>query len=211
MDSQILYRVQREDLPKLRELLTESFAEDPLYHSLIPDDETRKRLLPELFECDLSEFFENCEIFADSRDLNGVLVVSDESEPYNVFQYYLTELKALLKTDEYLIREDMSLKTFRNFLLGRDYLNSRWADQLHQENRLHIIYLAVRPSMQHHGISGQLIGEAIRYAGEHRMMISLETHNERNVSLYQHFGFKVYGVVEKDYFHLKQYCMVREL
>lgn len=43
------------------------------------------------------------------------------------------------------------------------------------------------------------------------MMISLETHNERNVSLYQHFGFKVYGVVEKDYFHLKQYCMVREL
>ncbi len=211
MDSQILYRVQREDLPKLRELLTESFAEDPLYHSLIPDDETRKRLLPELFECDLSEFFENCEIFADSRELNGVLVVSDESEPYNVFQYYLTELKALLKTDEYLIREDMSLKTFRNFLLGRDYLNSRWTDQLHQENRLHIIYLAVRPSMQHHGISGQLIGEAIRYAGEHRMMISLETHNERNVSLYQHFGFKVYGVVEKDYFHLKQYCMVREL
>ncbi|OUQ21727.1 GNAT family N-acetyltransferase [Lachnoclostridium sp. An14] len=211
MDSQILYRVQREDLPKLRELLTESFAEDPLYHSLIPDDETRKRLLPELFECDLSEFFENCEIFADSRELNGVLVVSDESEPYNVFQYYLTELKALLKTDEYLIREDMSLKTFRNFLLGRDYLNSRWTDQLHQENRLHIIYLAVRPSMQHHGISGQLIGEAIRYAGEHRMMISLETHNERNVSLYQHFGFKVYGVVEKEYFHLKQYCMVREL
>ena len=211
MDSQILYRVQREDLPKLRELLTESFAEDPLYHSLIPDDKTRKRLLPELFECDLSEFFENCEIFADSRELNGVLVVSDESEPYNVFQYYLTELKALLKTDEYLIREDMSLKTFRNFLLGRDYLNSRWTDQLHQENRLHIIYLAVRPSMQHHGISGQLIGEAIRYAGEHRMMISLETHNERNVSLYQHFGFKVYGVVEKDYFHLKQYCMVREL
>ena len=211
MDSQILYRVQGEDLPKLRELLTECFAEDPLYHSLIPDDETRKRLLPELFECDLSEFFENCEIFADSRELNGVLVVSDESEPYNVFQYYLTELKALLKTDEYLIREDMSLKTFRNFLLGRDYLNSRWTDQLHQENRLHIIYLAVRPSMQHHGISGQLIGEAIRYAGEHRMMISLETHNERNVSLYQHFGFKVYGVVEKDYFHLKQYCMVREL
>ena len=138
-------------------------------------------------------------------------MVSDESEPYNVFQYYLTELKALLKTDEYLIREDMSLKTFRNFLLGRDYLNSRWTDQLHQENRLHIIYLAVRPSMQHHGISGQLIGEAIRYAGEHRMMISLETHNERNVSLYQHFGFKVYGVVEKEYFHLKQYCMVREL
>ncbi len=211
MESQTLYRVQREDLPKLKELLTACFEEDPLYCSLIPDKETRERLLPELFECDLSEFFENCEIFADSRELNGVLVVSDESEPYHFFQYYFTELKARLKTEEYLIREDMSLRTFCNFLLGRDYLNSRWTDQLHQENRLHLIYLAVRPSMQHHGISGVLINEAIRYAQEHRMMISLETHNEKNVSLYRHFGFKIYGVVEKPPFHLKQYCMVREI
>ena len=64
--------------------------------------------------------------------------------------------------------------------------------------------------MQHHGISGLLIHEAIRYAQEHKLMISLETHNEKNVSLYQHFGFKVYGVMEK-HFHLKQYCMVREI
>ena len=211
VDSQILYRVQKEDLPKLRELLTERFAGDPLYHSLIPDAATRNRLLPELFECDLWEFFKTCEIFADSRDLNGILVVSDESEPYNPFQFYLTELRAQLKTDEHLIREDMSMKTFWNFLLGRDYLNSRWTDQLHQENRLHIIYLAVRPAMQHHGISGLLIGEAIRYAEEHRMMISLETHNEKNVSLYQHFGFKIYGIVEKPHFHLKQYCMIKEI
>jgi len=38
---------------------------------------------------------------------------------------------------------------------------------------------------------------AIRYAGEHRMMISLETHNEKNVAFYAHFGFKVFGIVEK--------------
>ena len=43
------------------------------------------------------------------------------------------------------------------------------------------------------------------------MMISLETHNEKNVSLYQHFGFKLYGVVERPPFHLKQYCMVKEI
>ena len=57
MDSQILYKVQKKDLPKLQQLLTASFAEDPLYCSLIPDRDTRERLLPELFACDLSEFF----------------------------------------------------------------------------------------------------------------------------------------------------------
>ena len=194
MDSEKLYRVQEEDLSKLEELLCRSFAADPLYVELIPDEEVRKRLMPELFQCDLTEFYETCEIFADSKDLNGILVVSDET----------------LRTEGYLIREDHSLKTFFNFVLGRDYLNSSWTDQLHQDRRLHIIYLAVDPEMQHHGIAATLVEEAVAYAERNDLMISLETHNPRNVAFYQQFGFKVYGVVEK-HFSLKQYCLVREI
>ena len=63
-----------------------------------PDPDVRKRLMPELFHCDMDEFFETCEIFADSPELNGLLVVSDEAEPYNVFQFYLSEAKATLMT-----------------------------------------------------------------------------------------------------------------
>ena len=211
MDSDKLYRVRREDLGKLEKLLTVCFAEDPLYCKLIPDEDTRKRLLPELFQCDMSEFFETCEIFADSPEINSVLVVSDESEPYNLVKYYLTEFRAQVETDGYLIKEDPSLKTLHNFIAGKDYLNSRWTDQLHQEERLHIIYLAVDPEKQGHGYGGLLLEEAISYAHSHRLMISLETHNEKNVALYQHFGFKLFGILERKPFDLKQYCMVREI
>ena len=210
MTSDKLYQVTREDLPQLEKLLNVCFAHDPLYETLIPDEEIRKRLMPELFQCDMDEFYETCEIFADSRELNGVLVVSDEAEPYNVFQYYWSEAKAALHTDSFLIKEDPSMKTLFNFMKGGDYLNSSWTDQLHQKNRLHIIYLAVDPHMQHHGIAAALIDEAVDYAEKHGMMISLETHNEKNVAFYQQFGFKIYGVVEKN-FPLKQYCMIREL
>ena len=55
---------KKEDLPKMEELLTQCFARDPLYCKLIPDEEIRKRLLPELFKCDLSEFFETCQIYS---------------------------------------------------------------------------------------------------------------------------------------------------
>ncbi|MDD3252213.1 MAG: N-acetyltransferase [Lachnospiraceae bacterium] len=210
MDSDHLYRVEKKDLPKLELLLNQCFAHDPLYETLIPDPEVRKRLMPELFHCDMDEFYETCEIFADDENLNSVLVVSDEAEPYNLFQFYLSEAKAALQTDTYLIREDPSLQTFRNFLKGEDYLNSSWTDQLHQNQRLHIIYLAVAPNMQHHGIAAHLMNEAIRYATEHRLMISLETHNEDNLEFYQHFGFKVYGIVKRN-FPLKQYCLIREV
>ena len=120
MESQKLYRVRKEDFPKLEELLTQCFLSDPLYCKLIPDRETRIRLMPELFECDLEEFFETCEIYSDSQDMNALLVVSDESEPYNPFTYYLTEAWARIRTDVYLIKEDPSLKTLWNFVQGRD-------------------------------------------------------------------------------------------
>lgn len=210
MDSNKLYRVQRKDLPQLEQLLNRCFAHDPLYETLIPDPDVRKRLMPELFHCDMDEFYETCEIFADSPDLNGVLVVSDEAEPYNIFHFYLAETKAKLQTDTYLIKEDHSLKTFQNFLKGNDYLNSSWTDQLHQDQRLHIIYLAVDPQMQHHGIAASLMEEAIDYSEKHRMMISLETHNEKNLDFYHHLGFKTYGVMKRN-FPLKQYCLIREI
>ena len=70
-------------------------------------------------------------------------------------------------------------------------------------------YLAVDPEMQHHGIAAKLLDETITYAQEHHMMISLETHNEKNVDFYKNFGFQVYGIVEKN-FPLKQYCLIRE-
>ena len=133
--------------------------------------------MPELFKCDLTEFYETCEIYADSKELNSLLVVSDEAEPYNLFKYYFTEIEAVLRTEGYLLKEDASMKTFWNFVLGRDYLNSNWTDQLHQDNRLHVIYLAVRPSMQHHGLAALLMNEVLHYADRHHMMVSLETHN----------------------------------
>ena len=194
MDSENLYRVQREDLPKLEKLLNLCFAHDPLYETLIPNAEIRKKLMPELFHCDMDEFYETCEIFSDSEELNSVLVVSDETKSCNIFRFLYTEAKAVLHTDSFLIKEDPSLHTFYNFIKGGDYLNSNWTDQLHQNRRLHVIFLE----------------ETIRYADQHRMMISLETHNQNNVEFYQKFGFKVYGVLEKN-FSLKQYCMIREV
>ena len=210
METDRLYRVQKEDLPELEKLLTACFREDPLYQKLIPDDEIRERLMPELFKCDLTEFYETCEIYADSKELNSLLVVSDEAEPYNLFKYYFTEIEAVLRTEGYLLKEDASMKTFWNFVLGRDYLNSNWTDQLHQDNRLHVIYLDVRPSMQHHGLAALLMNEVLHYADKHQMMVSLETHNPNNVEFYQHLGFKLYGVLNK-HFDLKQYCMIREV
>lgn len=45
----------------------ECFEENSLYKKLIPDGQTRKRLLPELLEYDLEQSFNTCEMYADSQ------------------------------------------------------------------------------------------------------------------------------------------------
>lgn len=208
MESSHLYKVKKKDFSRLDQILTECFQNDPLYSALIPDAELRKKLLPELFQCDLEEMFANCEIFSDGPEINSILVVSDESETYNHIMFHLIEMFAELKTEGYLIKEDPSFKTLWNFIEGKEYLNSVWTDELPEKERIHIIYLAVSPNMQHHDISSKLVNEVIAYAQANNLMISLETHNEKNVNFYKHFGFEIFEVVEKC-FHLKQYCMIR--
>lgn len=209
METEQLYRVKKSDLPQLQQLLTECFREDPLYNKLIPDDAIREKLLPQLFHSDLLEYFNECDMFADSKELNSIIIVSDESEVYNTIVYHLTEMMATIRTDSCLIKEDPSLKTLHNFMIGKDYLNSRWTQQLHDDKRIHVIYLAARPSMQHHGLSGHLLNEVIEYADREQLMVSLETHNENNLPFYMHHGFEVFRVME-EHFGLVQYCLIRK-
>ena len=107
-----------------------------------------------------------------------------------------------------MIRDDPSLETFFNFLKGRDYLNSSWTEEL-DENRLHIIYLAVRPSCQGRGLAKYLMNTVLHYADQRNLLVSLETHNPKNVAMYRRFGFKLYDTIDH-YPDLVQYCVVRE-
>ena len=59
-----------------------------------------------------------------------------------------------------------------------------------------MIYLAVAPKMQHHGLAEKLMDEVIDYADRHKLMISLETHNPANVSMYEKFGFIDKGIAQ---------------
>ena len=82
MNSDKLYKVQEQNLDRLKEILTVCFQNDPLYSTLIEDEATKERLLPHLLECDVTELFETCEVFADSPKLKGVLILS-ERKPYH--------------------------------------------------------------------------------------------------------------------------------
>ena len=114
MNSDKLYKVQEQDLDRLKEILTVCFQNDPLYSTLIEDEATKERLLPHLLECDVTELFETCEVFADSPELKGVLILSDESDHRHAFYNYFVSLKESLITDGWLLHEDPTIEDIFN-------------------------------------------------------------------------------------------------
>ena len=63
-------------------------------------------------------------------------------------------------------------------------------------------------SIDAHGVP--LTDEALETARNSDAVLLPGNPQPENVPLYEHFGFKVFGVVEK-HFDLKQYCLVREV
>lgn len=204
-----LHRLSKKDLPRAIQILCRCFEKDPLYQKLIPQDKVRLNALPGLFDCDVHEMYDTCDVFSDSPEMNGLLILDDETESYNPLQFYATEAFYTLKSDMCLIRDDRSLGTLMNFFAGRKYLNSEWLERLGNKNRLHIIYLAVDPNCQGLGIAHRLLHPVLDYADERGLLVTLETHNPQNLKFYAGCGFSLHEMV-RSHFDLVQYCLVRQ-
>ncbi|HWP51712.1 MAG TPA: N-acetyltransferase, partial [Clostridia bacterium] len=197
------------DLPRAIQILCRCFEKDPLYQKLIPQDKVRLQALPSLFNCDVHEMYDTCDVFSDSSEMNGLLILDDETEAYNPLHYYATEAFYALKSDMCLIKGDRSLGTLINFFTGRKYLNSEWLDRLNTKRRIHIIYLAVDPKCQGAGIAHRLLRPVLDYADQKGLLVTLETHNPQNLKFYTDCGFGLHEMM-RSHFDLVQYCMVRE-
>ncbi|WMJ83532.1 GNAT family N-acetyltransferase [Oscillospiraceae bacterium LTW-04] len=204
-----LYRLNKKDLPRAIQILCRCFEKDPLYQKLIPQDKVRLQALPSLFDCDVHEMYDTCDVLSNSPEMKGLIILDDETESYNPLHFYATGAFYTLKTDMCLIRGDLSLGTLLNFFTGRKYLNSEWLERLKTKRRIHIIYLAVDPQYQGTGIAHRLLGPVLDYADQRGLLVTLETHNPQNLKFYTDCGFSLHEMM-RSHFDLVQYCMVRE-
>lgn len=209
LNTDCLYRLSKKDLPRAIQILCRCFEKDPLYQKLIPQDKVRLQALPGLFDCDVHEMYDTCDVFSDSPEMNGLIILDDETECYNPLQYYATEAFYALKSDVRLIKGDLSLNTLINFFTGRKYLNSEWLERLNTKRRIHVIYLAVDPKCQGAGIAHRLLRPVLDYADQKGLLVTLETHNPQNLKFYTDCGFSLHEMM-RSHFDLVQYCMVRE-
>jgi GNAT superfamily N-acetyltransferase len=186
------------DLDEAVDVLVAAFALDPLVEALFPDPADRRRATPMLFRVILAPDVRLGRVWGAGAPLAGVAVWHLPGE------------------------RDRSWRGMAEAAAGQARL-LRWAVQLARgwevqasverlqraggaRERAHLYFLGVRPEAQGQGVASSLVRPVL----ERHPRAWTETQNPRNVPLYEHLGFRVFGAEEASRLGVRVWALQRD-
>jgi ribosomal protein S18 acetylase RimI-like enzyme len=178
-----LVRLSKDQIGPASELLTRAFFQDSKLTCLLPDEDMRKERGRYLFEFELRYGMRYGRVYATSPRLEGVAVwLPSERSEITFWRAFRSGGMTLQKR---LGKESMDrLLAFSAFV---DRCHRKHAPDPH----CYLFFLGVDPAFQGKGFASRLLAPVLISLERKGIDCYLNTQNERNVPLYQHFGFRV--------------------
>ncbi len=117
-------------------------------------------------------------------------------------------LKIIRATLRFLSRKEVKILK-KNLKAHKDLFSLTWPKEFVKGNYFRIEVIAIAEELRGTGAFRRLLSPVIQSCENKGLPIVLETHDERNVKIYEHFGFEVAKVLEQDGVEIKGYCMIR--
>ena len=200
--TETLYKLEKKGIEKAQSMLADAFCDDPYIASLFEDQpiEAQKARLLQRFslECALKHGL----VYASSENMEGIII-------------FFTPDKLFISDWEYLKLGVLSLnkKIHKNIvrLMGIYGKNTTRLHHLHAPfPHWYLFEIGVDPAHRGKHITTQLLSPFLDYFDSRQMPCYLETHNEKNLSLYEHYGFRVLCKDSLPGTDKPQWCLLRD-
>ncbi|WAI00348.1 GNAT family N-acetyltransferase [Methanogenium organophilum] len=178
-----LIRLPKDRIVAASEMLVRSFFDDPKLTYILPDGDSRTEKGRHLFAFELRYGLRYGQVYATSPNLEGVATwIPSEKAAITFWRAIFCGGMALQRG---LGKETMDrLMTF-----------SEKVDIYHKKHlpgpHCYLFFIGVDPRHQGQGYGGRLIRPMLEWLDNNRMACYLNTQNEENIGLYEHFGFRV--------------------
>ncbi len=196
-----LYIVQKKDLDKLAEVSADAYEDYPL-HNWLTKGKYDKKASKILMQITLRTMTEDAIIYADSEELNGFAAWLPFGFTGNKALPFLLKggLKLILHSGFGIISR---LQTYENYAMN---LKKEFTDNYDW----YLFNLSIKKDAQGKGLASKLMRPMLKFCDDEKMVAYLETNKEKNVSLYNHYGFelKKEEVIPKT--TVTHYAMVRK-
>lgn len=189
-------RLEKNDIPKAASMLTKAFFSDPKMTHLIPERGDRSDRSRFLFEFELRYGMIYGDVYTTSQEMEGVCVwlPSEKSE--------ITVWRAL-RAGGMRLQKDLGKN-----VMDRLMAFSTLVDNLHKKHLKHshyyLFFIGVDPLMQGKGYASRLVRPMLTWLDMKNLPCYLNTQNEKNISIYQHYGFHIieqYPIPGSDIIH----------
>ena len=178
-----MIRIYKEKTEEVVRILSETMKDDPLNVFWFPDDTNRIQNLNNLFEPEVKYCFANGLVYATSENMEGVaLWITDKSSTRTagtLMRY--GGLSLLFKIPLKILYE---MKAYDKYTQA---VHHKYAPFPHW----YLHNIAVKNEHQGHGFAGELLKPVLPELDRKGIPCYLETQNPHNVSLYEHYGFKL--------------------
>lgn len=175
-------RLAPQQIPAAAEMMARAFQDDPLYGHFFPDAQGRQRILPAMFKFRLNYGLLVGEVYATSPNLESVAIwIPSQNDRMTLPRLIRTGGLGMFVAAGSDARKRMQAAI-------------KWAGAIKAEHanfpHWHLSPIATDPAEQGKGYAGALIRAMLARLDAERTPCFLETQTERNVSIYEHYGFK---------------------
>ncbi len=192
-----LYKLQRKDIKKAANVLANAFYDDPIYNKM-DMDEDKRRIISELM---IRFSFRYGNLVSTSENLEGVMAITPHDKP-------MTFLR-IIRSGAFFI--SMKLASLRKMMGAVEKAMEEEKKNLNIEPYIYLFTIGVSREFQGKGFGGKLLRAVIEKADTERKPMYLETQNEKNVSLYEKYGFYVTKKIDlPEPLNLPMWLMVRD-
>ncbi|OOM73653.1 hypothetical protein CLPUN_44070 [Clostridium puniceum] len=195
-----LYRVQKKDLEKCADVATAALLNDPSSKYLLKHNLTYQKLY-KYFLTIYRAMYKHSYIFAPSESIEGVLALTS---PQNMSPSSVDYISAGILKLQFTI--DIGI-LFRSIKYKSNC--ERIQQMISTNNAWYVFQFAITPKKQGLGLGSKLMKPFLNYLDKNQLPCYLETHKEKNVDLYTHYGFSLKSVDTLPDKKNKQYSMIR--
>jgi len=175
-----LYKVQRKDIKKCADVAAKAFLDDPSSTYLLEKDLSH----PKLYEYYLKAFnalYTDASIFAPDEAIEGFIILMPPG-------------KTSVSARRFIESGGLALPFSVSFgILSRsleyESNNLRIRRNVCSDETWYIFQFGVAPEKQGQGLGSKLMKPFLNWLDEQQLPCYLETHKQKNVDLYAHYGF----------------------
>lgn len=201
-----LVQLKNEDLPRALECLTDAFSEDPCFRYLLQSDNYDPDKAKFIHEYTLKYGCQNGNVYATSKEIEGISIwLPPKTNKHTSLMHAWNFIKfGGLKMDKRV--NSGTIETMKEYGSYSSKLHHKYA----RESHWYLMSIGVAKKFQGKGLSKKLLIPMLDYFDKSKQTCYLETHNKKNVTYYERYGFKTMEVGKLPGSDQDHFAMLRE-